>query len=98
MAQVTLYCQETPGLKLGPGTIGQEGSVPGSVIVFADGYATFDPTEYPDWARWAFAPGSPYIRVLEGDEAPDGVDCPECGKTFKTDRALNGHLMSHKRK
>lgn len=98
MAQITLYCPETPGLKLGPGTIGQEGSVPGSVIVFRDGYATFEADEYPEWARWAFAPGSPTIRVLEGDEAAEGATCPECGKTFKSDRALNGHLLSHRPK
>jgi len=99
--EVTLYCQETPSLKLGPGSTGDTGqSVPGQVIVFAHGFATFDEGEFPDWERWVDAPGTPTIRVVdaasgEATEAEGAVTCPVCGKAFKSDFALNSHLRSH---
>ena len=92
MATITLYCRETPGLKLGPD----------SQIVFVDGYADVDTDALPDWAAWAFHSGSPFIRVLDADEATsaiaDGAECPTCGKVLKNQKALNGHLLSHRRK
>ncbi|HEY6014505.1 MAG TPA: C2H2-type zinc finger protein [Candidatus Limnocylindrales bacterium] len=99
MAIVTAYCHEAHGLKLGPGT-GQV-DIPGQLIVFRDGYATFDTADYPDFERWLV--GAPPIRILdsaEGEVAADDAEfkCPVCGKGFKTEKQLNGHLMSHKPK
>jgi len=99
--QVTLFCEETPGLKLGPGNTSTILDLPaGNVIVFVDGFATFDPAEFPDWERWSKASGTPHIRVVdessgEATTADEGVPCPICGKTFKSDFGLNGHLRSH---
>ena len=94
-----LYCQETPELKLGPGTkVGDE-----DVLVFIDGYAEIDLDDpfYEVKMSWVKHPGTPYIRVLGEDEAqanlPGAVFCPECDKAFATDKQLNGHLISHKR-
>ncbi len=55
---ITLICDETPGLKLGPGD-------PGQLIVFDRGYAEFDEEEYPKWRKWVEAPGTPHIEVIE---------------------------------
>ncbi len=90
----TLYCHEAHGLKLGPG-IGQV-NIPGELIVFRDGYAEVDLADYPDFGKWVV--GAPPIRVLDdaSGESAEGVECPVCGKTFKSDKALNGHLISHK--
>jgi|GEM_PF-5194049 len=96
---ITLYCAEATGLKLGPGTIGQESSADGQVIVFVGGYASFDPDAFPEWERWVKAPGTPYIRVLDAEESTpddDSHDCAVCGKSFKSARSLNGHLLSHR--
>ncbi len=105
MAEVTLYCEETPGLKLGPGTTSSfaDDRPAGDVIVFRDGFATFEAKDYPDWERWVRAPGTPTIRVVdvaagEAVSADTAVECPVCGKQFATERALNGHLLSHRRK
>lgn len=96
MSLVTAYCHEAHGLKLGPGT-GQV-NIPGELIVFRDGYATFDTAEYPDFPKWLV--GAPPIRVLDSAEgevaAGDGVECPVCGKGFATEKQLNGHLISHR--
>ncbi|NJD27204.1 MAG: C2H2-type zinc finger protein [Chloroflexi bacterium] len=97
---VTLYCKETPGLKLGPGI------KPGDrdIIEFKDGYADLDPADpaFAEKMSWVTAPGTPPIRILDADEVPlntpDAVFCPECGKPFATDRQLNGHLIQHRRK
>lgn len=105
MSQITLFCEETPGLKLGPGTTSSfaDGRPPGDVIVFFRGFATFEADDYPDWERWVRAPGTPYIRVVdveagEATSADAGVACPICSKPFATEKSLNGHLLSHRRK
>jgi hypothetical protein len=110
--QITLYCEDTPGLKLGPGTteaqpVTKYAGDPapptvGEVIVFRNGFATFDDAQYPLWEAWVHSFGTPFIRVIDadaGETAPsdDAVVCPECGKAFESTRKLNGHLMSHRR-
>lgn len=97
---VTLYCHETPELKLGPGI--KEGDP--DIIVFHGGYAELDPAD-PDFAEkmsWLTKPGTPTIRVLDADEVPatqaGAVFCPACDKPFASDRQLNGHLIQHRRK
>lgn len=90
---IALYCEETPGLKLGPGitstvrttATGPADTAPlqggGDVIVFNGGFATFDEDEFPLWEQWVTAPGSPTIRVLEDNEglSTDGetFPCPQ---------------------
>lgn len=97
MSQITLACLETPNLKLGPG-LGTV-STPGDLIVFTNGYATFESDDYPDWVEWQLHPGSPFIEVLDAGEIaatdPDAIVCPTCGKAFATKKALNGHRLSH---
>ena len=97
--QISLYCEETPGLKLGTGNTSSINEVPaGDVIVFRDGFATFDASEFPDWERWIKAPGTPFIRVLdEGDAtvAEGASECPVCGRLLKSEFGLTGHLRSH---
>lgn len=101
MAQITLYCQETPGLKLGPGVSSAVGDLPvGDVIEFRDGFTTFDEETYPDWARWVAAPGSPTIVVVdaasgEATSADGAVECPVCGKLLKSEFGLKSHLKTH---
>lgn len=100
MSQITLVCLETPGLKLGPG----EGLIqtPGSLIVFTNGYATFDSEDFPDWVEWQYAIGTPFIEVLDEGEVAATPEaefvCPSCGKAFASKQKLNGHRMSHKTK
>ena len=99
--EISLYCAETASLKLGPGETGDSGrSIAGQVIVFDYGFATFDEAEFPDWQSWVNAPGSPAIRVVDDAKGeatgPGGVACGVCGKSFASDRALNGHLLSHR--
>lgn len=95
--QITLYCEEAQGLRLGPG-FGNI-AIPGQLLVFQEGYATFDEAEYPDWRDWLR--GAPHIELLDeaAGEAGSGdiaaVACPKCGKGFKTQKALNGHMMGH---
>jgi hypothetical protein len=109
--QITLFCEETPGLKLGPGTTSSFSHQrentgdwvdhqAGDVIVFQDGYATFEESHFPEWADWIKTPGTPVIRIVdegagEATSAQGAVDCPVCGRSFKGDFALNGHLRSH---
>lgn len=110
--QITLYCEDTPGLKLGPGTtepqlvtkFAGDPTPPavGDVIVFRNGFATFDDAAFPSWEMWVHAFGTPYIRVIDADAGEtvptdDSAACPVCGKAFESTRKLNGHLMSHKR-
>jgi hypothetical protein len=89
---ITLFCRETPGLKLGPG----------DEIVFKDGYADVDTAEYPNWSDWAYHSGTPFIRVLDAGEATsataDSFICPTCERPFESERALNAHLLSHRPK
>jgi len=98
---VTLYCQETPELKLGPGTTGAwEGRQPGDVIVFARGFAEFDAKDYPDWRAWVAHPGTPTIREIddstgEGLSGDDPHICPIDGRPFKSEFALTGHMRTH---
>ena len=97
---VTLFCQETPGLHLGPG-------LPGSanVIDFHDGYAELDPDD-PDFGKkmsWVNSFGCPHVRVLDVDEVPstdpNAVKCPVCGTAFGSERKLNGHILgAHRNK
>jgi hypothetical protein len=93
--QVTLYCKEPRGLKLGPGTLD------GEFIPFKDGFATFDAAQFPEWESWVNHPGTPHIEILPGNEAqvadttPDAHVCPECGRAFASAFALTGHLRSH---
>lgn len=94
MAEITLYCPEPSGLKLGPG------SSPIELIVFSKGFATFDEEDFPLWRDWVNAPGTPYIEVLDADSqlVPPSADahvCGVCDKAFATKPALRGHLMSH---
>lgn len=99
--QIALYCEETPGLKLGTGNTTSINEVPaGDVIVFRDGFATFDAADFPDWEKWVKAPGTPHIRVL--DEASDdatvaegAIECPECGRLLKSEFGLTSHLRTH---
>lgn len=99
--QISLYCEETPGLKLGTGNTSSINDVPaGDVIEFRNGFATFDAAEFPDWERWVKAPGTPLIRVLdeEGGDATTSigaVECPVCGRLLKSDFGLTGHLRTH---
>ena len=92
--KITLYCHETPGLKLGPGVPPDP-----NVIVFVDGYAELDEDDplYEQKMAWTHTFGCPPIRVLEEDEArsddPAAVHCPACGGAFATDRKLNGHIL-----
>jgi hypothetical protein len=102
---VTLYCEETPNLKLGPGVKAGDPDI----IEFRNGYAEVDPSDPLFRAKmaWLVAPGTPFIRVLDSDEAKSAeeavVKCPECErdgvvKAFASDRALNGHLIQHRKK
>jgi len=95
MAEITVFCAETAGLKLGPGVGGIQ--KPGELIVFASGYASFDVKDFPDWRSWLV--GAPLIEVLdEGEVAPEDAEfvCPTCGKAFETKAKLSGHRMSHR--
>lgn len=87
---ISLYCPETPGLKLGPE----------SELVFTDGYAQFDADDFPDWPKWVYHGGTPPIEILSEDAATSAegsFQCPQCDKPpFATKRGLNGHLMSHR--
>jgi hypothetical protein len=87
---IVLYCQEAPGLKLGPN----------NEITFRDGYADVDVGRYPDWAEWAYHSGTPFIRVLDEGEATsaDGprYECAVDGQAFTTEKALNAHLLGHR--
>lgn len=92
MSKITLFCRETPGLKLGPD----------NQIVFVDGYADVDTEQYPEWTDWAYHSGTPHIRVVDEGESTSATEesvlCPVCNRPFKTERALNGHLLSHRPK
>jgi hypothetical protein len=101
---VTLYCEETPELKLGPGVRPEDPDV----IVFKQGYATIDPNDplFKQKIAWLTHPGTPFIRILDAEEAQSAVEavvkCPECEKVgitkaFSSDRALNGHLIQHRK-
>lgn len=102
---VTLYCQETPNLKLGPGIKAGDPDV----IEFVDGYAELDPNDplFKVKMSWVYSPGAPFIRLLDTEEAKSSteavVTCPECAKAgvtkaFPSDKALNGHLIQHRKK
>lgn len=98
MSKVTLYCEDAQGLKLGPGT--GYAQVPGQLIVFFKGYASFEESDFPDWRAWA-AKGAPHIEQLEGDEVPStfaAFVCPTCEKGFASQKGLNGHRLSHRPK
>lgn len=100
MAQITAYCAEAQGLHLGPGV----GAAPikGELIVFKEGYAEFDDADYPDWLSWRA--GAPHIEILDartGEVAPTEPGAFVCDrhdppKAFASQKALNGHLMSHR--
>jgi len=93
---VTAYCEDAKGLKLGPGLGGEQKA--GSLIVFRDGYATFDLEDFPDFHKWLV--GAPTIEILDEDGEVPAVGaefvCPVEGKAFATKKALNGHRMSHR--
>jgi hypothetical protein len=97
---VTAYCDEARGLKLGPG-LGYV-QTPGELIVFTNGYATFDTADFPDFAKWLV--GAPPIEILDESAgevaATDGAEfvCSTCGKAFATKAKLNGHRMTHRPK
>ena len=88
---ITLYCRETPGLKLGPE----------AQIVFVDGFADVDTETYPDWEAWVHHPGTPFVRVLDAGEVTSaialGFTCDVDGLSFTTEAALNAHLLTHRR-
>ncbi|MBI4899003.1 MAG: hypothetical protein HY829_00840 [Actinobacteria bacterium] len=95
---ITLYCQETPELKLGPGS-----PTDPSTIVFRLGFAEIAELT-PDIARWITHPGTPHIEILEGSEGrvaettPDAWVCPACAKAFGTEKQGRMHLLSHRPK
>jgi hypothetical protein len=99
---ITLICDETPELKLGPGE--GRNPTPGSLLVFSVGYVDFDEDDYPDWEAWVAAPGTPHIEVVDTKDervsaaATLGFDCPDCEKSFKSKSALNAHRLSHRKK
>jgi hypothetical protein len=107
LATITLYCGETPGLRLGPGigpavlaAQGEEHLKALGQIQFSGGYAVFDPSDYPDWKKWVDHPGSPKILILDGEdgEVPSGADtfvCEICGRSFKSVESRRGHLRVH---
>jgi hypothetical protein len=119
MSQITLYSPEAPDLKLGPGTIDmqmtdpEDGGAPvdpgRAVIVFVQGFATFDPDDpekpwLKDWRKWVNHPGTPYIEILDTTDelvpVGEGFDCPQCADTkaprsFPTKKALAMHLYNH---
>lgn len=75
---ITLYCEETPQLKLGPGVLatvrttqaaGESEPLKGGrdVIPFSSGFATFDEADFPLWRQWKDAPGTPFIRIVDED-------------------------------
>jgi hypothetical protein len=100
---VILFCAEVAELKLGPGVTPSDPDL----VIFHDHYATIEDDDplLKQKLAWARHPGTPFIRVLDADEAPANQGlavCPLCaaeGKTkaFPTDKQLNGHLMSHAR-
>lgn len=106
MAKITAYCAEAQGLRLGPG-LGNT-PIPGELIVFQEGYATFEESDYPNWEEWRR--GAPFIEILDSGagEVPaigdaefvcDIEDGKHDGpKAFATKAALNGHKMSHRKK
>jgi hypothetical protein len=105
MATVTLYCRETPELKLGPGVRANSPDL----VTFVGGYAELD-TEDPMFKAkmsWIGMVGTPFIRVLGTDETPTNaagvVICPECkddgiDRAFPSEKSLNGHLIQHRMK
>jgi hypothetical protein len=114
---VTLYCHETPGLKLGPGTAAynwdedarekSRSEEDNWFLQFVDGFVTI-PELTPKIAAAIKHPGTPHIIVAEEGQvavnAPgDTFPCPVCAETekprvFASQRALGGHLMSHRKK
>lgn len=94
MPTINLYCRETPGLKLGPSEKGD--------IIFDQGYASFEESDFPDWRAWVGHPGTPSIVELDSSESAtdagaDKFQCPQCDHApFKSQRSLNGHLLSHR--
>ena len=94
MAQITAYCEDARGLKLGPGNGNEQ--VAGEVIVFDRGYATFEEKDFPLWRTWLV--GAPHIEVLdEGEVRADESEfvCPTCGRAFESKQKLGGHRLSH---
>ena len=101
---VHLYCAEVSELKVGPGVYLDDPEV----VVFRDHYAEIknDDDRFAEKMAWIAYPGTPQIRVLDGDEAPavlGAVTCAQCAaegitKAFATDKQLNGHLLSHARR
>jgi hypothetical protein len=97
MSIVTAYCDEAKGLKLGPGTGAEQKR--GELIVFTNGYATFDTADFPDFDRWRI--GAPPIEILDesaGEVAESEFVCPVEGKAFANKKALNAHRLSHRPK
>lgn len=100
---VTLYCPEVSELKLGPGI----NATDPDIVVFAGHYAEIEPDDplLETKLSWLAHPGTPFIRVLDDDEAPatvGAVTCPICAeqgitKAFGSDKQLNGHLLHHRR-
>jgi hypothetical protein len=94
---ITLYCPDAPSLKLGPGLPGTD-----DCIVFSDGYADVEDDQVERVFGWIAAAGSacPPIRVLEADEGrasdPNAPRCDQCGKVLRDEKALRGHLLSHR--
>jgi hypothetical protein len=94
VAHITLYCSESPNLKLGPGTIdpldttsqrgGTEASPGDQVIVFFEGFAEFETERFPKWESWVKHSGTPYIEINpEGGLVPlgTGFPCDVCAGT-----------------
>lgn len=102
---VTLYCEEAPELKLGPGAPPGApvpvGTVAGEIVIFHNGFADVAPEDLEKVMAWARA-GAPPIEILDGDEGrvlpatPGSIACARCGKAFESKKKLNGHMMSHR--
>jgi len=103
--EITLYCEETPQLKLGPGisvavrTVQLDGDTPpleaGQVIEFHDGFATFDEAEYPKWLDWVYAPGTPFIRIVD-EGAGEATSAAACSRTSSRSRATCAAIRSRR--
>jgi hypothetical protein len=96
MATVILYCKDTPGLKLGPGVIGDP-RTGNQVIVFENGYADVaeDDPLFAAKMSWLNGPGCPLIKVVDGSvDAPAPFDPRDiaCPETVETSENLTGTI------
>jgi hypothetical protein len=95
MSTITLFCEESNGLTLGPGDKGSP-----RVIQFANHYADLDTDDplFDEKMSWVNTRGCPHIEVMDTDEAkvtdPDAFPCPICDKAFTTKKARDMHQIA----